>query len=65
MPHRQICMQQVAGEELGELHKYVNTKAKRKYIVGKINRTNSGLTWEFVVEIEGRRFGFSLEYFGF
>lgn len=58
-------MQQVAGEALGELHKYVNTKAKRKYIVGKINRANSGLTWEFVVEVEGRRLGYSLECFGF
>lgn len=47
-------MQQVAGKDLGGLYKYENIKAKRKYIVGKINRADSGLLGSFIgVEVEG------------
>lgn len=44
MHHRQGYIQQVAGEELGE-----NTKEKGKYVVGKINRAESGSPWKTVV----------------
>lgn len=39
----------VAGEGLRVLHKYTNTKRKRKNIIGKINRAVSGLLWGFLV----------------
>lgn len=48
-------MQQVAGKDLGGLYKYENIKAKRKYIVGKINRADSGFLGSLIgVEVEGR-----------
>lgn len=34
---------------MGELHKYINTKTKRKNIVRKTNRAVRGLLWGFVV----------------